>query len=283
MTDWKSFPHSDDSHGFRADQLEDMWDDLHAGDQEPWPGPARMESLSETAPAAFPDDFDGDCSALADRLQSGWAAFHQGDFHAARTTGLACGLLGHVLVNKATGIYANHLEDDAGQAERLYRDVIERSEQAQSALPDDANAWYFHAFALGRLSQSLSVVKALKQGYGGKIQRSLDRTLELAPDHAEAHTGKGLYHAEIIDKVGKLIGGMTYGADADEALQHFQRALEIDPRAPVAHMEYGNGLYLLYGDKRIDDVTDAYIKASELPPRDAMEKLDQALAASELE
>ena len=283
MSSWTDFPHPDDSYEFEPEQLDDMWPDLHAGDVEAWPDTARIESLCETAPAAFPDDFDGDCKALAERLQDGWTAFHQGRFADALKTGQACGLVGHVLCNKATGIYANHLEDDDDQAETLYRQVIERAEQAQSVLPDDANAWYFHAFALGRLSQSLSVVKALKQGYGSKIQRSLDRTLELEPDHAEAHTAKGLYHAEIIDKVGKLIGGMTYGADADEALAHFDRALELTPDSPVAHMEYGNGLYLIYGDKRIDDVTEAYIKASELPPRDAMEKLDQALAASELE
>ena len=283
MTTWTEFPHPTDSFEFKPDRLEEMWSVLHGGDAEPWPDSSRIELLCETAPAAFPDDFDGDCKALAETLQAGWTAFHEGRFGDAFATGQSCGLVGHVLCNKAAGIYANHLEDDEAKAEALYRDVIERAEQAQAVLPDDPNAWYFHAFALGRLSQSLSVVKALKQGYGSKIQHSLDRTLELAPEHAEAQTAKGLYHAEIIDKVGKLIGGMTYGADADQSLQHFEQALSLTPESPVAHMEYGNGLYLLFGDKRIDEVTDAYVKASELPPRDAMEKLDQALAASELE
>ncbi len=48
-------------------------------------------------------------------------------------------------------------------------------------------------------------------------------------------------------------------------------------------MEYGNGLYLLYGDNRLEDVTDLYIKAAEMVPRDAMEKLDVESALAELE
>ena len=81
----------------------------------------------------------------------------------------------------------------------------------------------------------------------------------------------GMYHAEIIDKVGKMIGGMTYGASTDKALKYFRKALELTPEAPIAHIEYGNGLYLLY------------IKASEMQPKDAMEKLDIEAALAELE
>ena len=87
----------------------------------------------------------------------------------------------------------------------------------------------------------------------------------------------------IINKVGKMIGGITYGASAEKALEHFARALELTPESPIAHIEYGNGLYLLYGDRRIDEVTDLFVKASELYPRDAMERLDVETALAELE
>ena len=48
-------------------------------------------------------------------------------------------------------------------------------------------------------------------------------------------------------------------------------------------MEYGNGLLLLYGDKREDEVVELYEKASEFEPSDAMEKLDLEQARAELE
>jgi tetratricopeptide (TPR) repeat protein len=111
----------------------------------------------------------------------------------------------------------------------------------------------------------------------------LQSALELQPDHAEAHTALGMYHAEIINKVGKMLGKMTYGASAGKAIEHFDRALELTPDSPIARMEYANGLYLLYEDDKIDEVSDLYIKASESEPMDAMEKLDVEAALAELE
>jgi tetratricopeptide (TPR) repeat protein len=257
MPSWNPFPHPDPAYDYDEERLRAAWADLHAGDCEP-----------------FPDDPD---------LQAAWRSFHRGDFQQAVEQADAIGLAAHAVANKATGIYATYLESDARRQQALFRQAIERAEQAIEAFPDDPNSHYFHAFNLGRYSQSISVVKALKQGVGGKIQKSLKRTLGLQPDHAEAHTALGMYHAEIIDKVGKLIGGMTYGASEAEALKHFAAALELTPRAPIARIEYGNGLYLLYGDDRIDEVSELYIAASETEPLDAMERLDVESALAELE
>jgi len=66
-------------------------------------------------------------------------------------------------------------------------------------------------------------------------------------------------------------------------LKHFERALELTPEAPIAHIEYGNGLYLLFGDDRLDEVTDLYVKATEIQPVDAMAKLDIEAALAEME
>ena len=77
--------------------------------------------------------------------------------------------------------------------------------------PKDANAHYLYAFALGRYSQGISVVKALAQGFGGKIKEALQTALKLDAKHADAHTAYGAYQAEVIDKVGGIVAGMTYG------------------------------------------------------------------------
>lgn len=268
---------------FTTEDLRDAWSELHLGDCAPWPEPEHIEQLLADFPDAAPENFEGDVAGLAEQLCEAWSAFHEGRFQAAVITADRCGLLGHAVANKATGIHATYLEPgDQTQQERFLA-AARRAERAIEALPEDANSHYFHAFNLGRYSQSVSVVKALRQGIGGKIQTSLERALALEPNHAEAHTAMGLYHAEIVDKVGKMIGKMTYGASADTALQHFERALELTPDAPIALMEYGNGLYMLFGDKRLDEVTDLYIKASEATPQDAMEWLDVRSAAEELE
>ncbi len=137
--------------------------------------------------------------------------------------------------------------------------------------------------ALGRYSQGISIAKALAQGFGGRIKKSLERALELEPEHAEALTAMGLYHAEVIDKVGSLMGGLTYGANSKEALQLFAAALELTPDAPIAHIEYANGLLMLNGNKSLEQATEEYEVASELTPIDAMQSLDIEMARGEFE
>ena len=283
MAQWRPYPYDSSAFTYAGDALEAAWPRLHQGDQEPWPSAAQLQTVLEAHPKAAPADFDGDLDALAAALQSAWRAFHAGDFGAAIEQGAALGPLGHAPANKAAGIYAAYLEEDEQVQRQLLLAAAERAEAAMATLPEDANAFYFHAFNLGRYSQSISIVEALRHGIGGKIQDSLKQALELAPEHAEAHTALGLYNAEIVDKVGKMIGAMTYGASADKAKTHFEEALKRVPHSPIAHMEYGNGLYMLYGDKQLDRVTELYVTASELEPADAMEQLDVNSALAELE
>ena len=283
MSRWHKFPHNNADFLYQGDSLQASWAALHRGDRVEYPDAGWVERVLEEAPGAAPRKFDDDFAALAAFVQDAWRSFHAGDFQQAVSLSEKCGHLAHAAANKAAGVYATYLEPDEGKQQACYLAAIKRAEAAIDLLPDDPNSHYFHAFNLGRYSQSISVIKALSQGIGGKIQTSLQNALELDPDHAEAHTAMGMYHAEIINKVGKMLGKMTYGASAAKALEHFERALELTPDSPIAHIEYGNGLYLLFEDDRLDEVTDLYVKASELQPADAMEKLDVEAALAELE
>jgi len=283
MPQWNRFPHDVSEFQFQGDSLKKAWPALHRGDCIAFPDAEWVRQRLEETPGAAPESFDGDLAALADGILEAWRSFHAGDFQQANVLADQHGLLAHAPANKAAGIYATYLEPDETAQRACFMSAVTRAELAIQALPDDPNSHYFHAFNLGRYSQSISVIEALRQGIGGRIHASLQGALELEPDHAEAHTALGMYHAEIINKVGKLIGGMTYGASSDKALRHFARALELTPDAPIAHIEYGNGLYLLFGDRRLDEVTDLYVKASEMQPQDAMEKLDVEAALEELE
>lgn len=283
MSQWNRFPYDAASFSYEDSSLLGSWPDLHRGDCVEFPNTAWVRRVLDEAPDAAPRSFDGDYEALALLIQDAWRCFHHGDFQQVTEISQRCGQLAHAAANKAAGIYATYLEQDETAAQACFLSAVARAETAIECLPDDPNSHYFHAFNLGRYSQSISIVKALSQGIGGKIQASLETTLELEPNHAEAHIALGMYNAEVIDKVGKMLGKLTYGASADKALRHFERALELTPNSPIAHIEYGNGLYLLFQDDRLDDVTDLYVKATELEPLDAMEKLDIEAALAELE
>ena len=116
---------------------------------------------------------------------------------------------------------------------------------------------------LGRYSQDISVAKALAQGIGGKVKDGLEQALKLEPKHADAHIALGTYHAEIIDKVGAMVGGLTYGAKKDAGVEHFQKALKLNPDSAIARIEYANGLVMLFGKDKMKEAEKLYAEAAE--------------------
>ena len=277
---WAPFPHDAKAYTYAGDALKKAWPALHAGDQEPYPDEKRAKALIAAAGKAAKGMAADD---LAQRLQDAWRAFHHGDFRTAYEAGEALGPLGASVAVKAIGIHATYLVDDEAEQLQRFEHAAQLAEAAVKALPDEANSHYRHAFALGRYSQGISIAKALKAGIAGKVRAALDTTLEHEPKHAEAHTAMALYHAEIINKIGGMIGGLTYGAKAAEAEKHIKTAVKLTPDSPIAHIEHGNVLMLLHGDKQEDAAAAAYEKAAKLKPLDAMEALDAAYAKEQLE
>ena len=254
---WAKFPYSDKKYQYTAATLKKVWDRLHKGDAEPFP--------------------------KSDALVEAWFAFHAGEFQKAAELGLKAGADGTNVANKAQAIYANYLEENDKRKLELFQEVAERAEALQSSAPKNPNAYYWQAYALGRYAQGISVVKALTQGIGGKVKTALETAIKLAPKHADAHIALGSYHAEVIDKVGAMIGGMTYGAKKDAALKNFQTALKLAPDSAIARIEYANGLVMLEGKKALKEAEKLYSDAAACEPLDAMERLDVELAKSELE
>lgn len=277
---WAPYPYDTGAFDYAGDKLKKAWRVLHAGDNEPYPDRKRAAALLAGL-AKPPGSLDAD--RLTESLQEAWRAFHRGDFQRAAELGEALGPLGASVACKAIGIHATHLVDDEKVRLDRYQRAVTLAEAAVEALPGEANSHYRLAFALGRYSQGISIAKALAQGLAGRVRESLESALELDADHAEAHTAFALYHAEIIGKVGAMIGGLTYGAKSAEADKHMKAALKLAPKSPIAHIEHGNMLLLLHGDKQEDAAAEAYERAAGLAPNDAMEKLDVEFARSQLE
>ena len=277
---WAAYPHDAKGYAYAGDALKKAWPKLHAGDCEPFPDSKRAAALLKAAGKAAPKL---DADALAEALQDAWRAFHRGDFKAAFDAGQELGAVGASVAVKALGIHATHLVDDDAEQLKRYEQAAAMAEAAIKVLPAEANSHYRHAFALGRYSQGLSIAKALKMGIAGKVRASLDATLKLEPKHAEAHTALALYHAEIINKIGAMIGGLTYGAKAAEAEKHIKEALKLTPASPIAHIEHGNILLLLDEARNEDAAAAAYEQAADCKPLDAMEALDARYAQSQLE
>jgi tetratricopeptide (TPR) repeat protein len=254
---WAAFPHPDKAFVFDAAGLRKNWARLHRGDCEPLPK---------------------DAGAL-----DAWRHFHAGEFGDAVEAGRNAGGAGIDAAIKAQMIYANYLEKSDKAKLALLEEAAGWAEVRCNEAPKLANAHYYYAYALGRYSQGISIAKALAQGCGGKVKDALTTAIKLEPKHADAHTAFGSYQAEIIDKVGGIVAGMTYGAKKESALELYQKALKLNPDSAIARIEYANGLIMMFGKSRIAEAEKLYKEAAAHKPADAMERLDVELAKSELE
>ena len=255
MTLWTPFPYAG-AFTLDAATVKKQWPRLHAADQEPLPNHPKVLAA--------------------------WMKFHNGAFQAAYDAGMKAGADGLTVAHKAACMYATYIEPQEKAKLDLYLEVANHAATQAKAHPDLPNAHYWHAYALARYSQGISVAKALAQGVGSKVKNALETAIRLEPRHADAHIALGVFHAEVIDKVGALIGNMTYGVKKDTSLKLFQQGLLLTPKSPNALMEYANAMVMLDGDKRMNEATRLYEKAATIKPVDATERLEVAMAQAEL-
>jgi tetratricopeptide (TPR) repeat protein len=206
-----------------AQEVQAHWHRLHGGDAEPLPASPQV-------------------------LQA-WTLYHRGDFENAYQTGLALSQrqepAGLLVAVRALSVYATYLEPRSDQRVHLLEQAHTLAGQHAEQHPDNPNAWYVLAYALGRHAQSLSVTKSLTMGLGARTREALERTLSLNPRHADAHLALATFNAEVIDKVGEVVGAMTYGVSKSTALALYDRAQELNPGSLVGMLETARGLMML--------------------------------------
>ncbi|HTX06421.1 MAG TPA: hypothetical protein VMD06_11395 [Steroidobacteraceae bacterium] len=272
-------PKAEPSKAYRGDELREHWSRLHQTDREPWPDARAIGKLARgRASLAGWIEAQGGAAALAGGLQDAWRAFHCGEFARAVLAGEKLGAFGAVVANRAVAVDSLYTRRNPTQVLKELESAIERGERAVAELPDHPNAHYTLALVLGRYSQRISILKALAAGLAGRVKEHLERTLSLEPHHAEAHVAFGLYHAEIVGKLGSLAASLTYGASAASALEHFRRALALAPSSPIIRMEYAHGLMLLDAARHRPQAEELYTQAAAFTPADEMERLDVAHA-----
>lgn len=259
MTRWTDFAH--DASAFRYDPaaLTALWAQLHAGDAELLPADARVLAA--------------------------WGLFHAGDFQAAFDAGLAAAAAGApgglTVANKAQAVYAHFVEISERSKLALFVEVASRATAQIAADPGNASAHYFLAYALSHYSHGISIANALAQGLGAKVKSALETAIALAPQHADAHLALGAFHAEVIDKVGSLLG-RTQGASKDVGLALFKTALRLQPDSAQAMVDYANGLVMLDGERELALATRLYEAAAASTPLDALQRLNVVRARAEL-
>jgi len=276
MTDWswKPFSQAAAAFDYAGERLREAWPRLHAGDRETFPDEAGIaEALA--AEARLGDHLLGtDAPAIANSLGDAWRAYHRGDFRRAWELGTDAGPLGTSVAVAAAGVHARFLVQDQRERVACCETLVQRASDTIDLLPLNPNSHFRYAWALGLLGREVSTVQVLTEGLGSKLHAALEAALELDSDHAEAHSALGLYHAQVIEKIGAALAKLTWRVNPEAAEAHLRTATRLTPDAPSAWIGLGIGLELLDAKAHAAESSDALRMATGIQPIDARQALE---------
>ena len=172
---------------------------------------------------------------------------------------------------RTLAIYGHFLLDSK-EALKVFKQAKELAFLALDVDIFDDNAHVEAAHAMGRYSQLIGIVSALKEGYAEKISFHLDEAIKINANNVSAQISKGTWHAEIVDKAG-FMANILYGATSDQAREHYENALNLDKENIGFLFEISYGLYLL--DSKEDRVKAKILlsKVIEAEPKNHLDEL----------
>jgi len=165
---------------------------------------------------------------------------------------------------------------DKGQAEALFSEAVVRARSEASRAPEDPDAHYMLAVALGYALERQGL--RTKFAMGAEVRAEAERALQLDPDHPGAHHVLGRLHAGAmrLNRVARILLGQVLGASLlkgvswEQAEDHFLAAWRGDPGSPRHPMELG----ALYIDTRRPALArEVLAGAARLVPREPADSL----------
>jgi len=218
--------------------------------------------------------------ARSDDIASVKAMMWDGDFYeAAEIAAKLGGLEGFTLAAAALAIHGYEIAPESEKQEHFLR-AIDYAEKAIEIDPNNSEANLQISHTLGRYAQTVGVAEALSGGFAERTKAAMDRAVELDPENVRAHLSFGSWHAEIVAAAG-FMAKLLYGANEEDALLAYQRALDLEPDSSTVHFEYAVGLMRL-DDENLELARIHLKKAISLPLNNAYDKIVREKATRDL-
>ncbi len=218
--------------------------------------------------------------AWSDDIESVKAMMWDGDFYEAAEIGARLGgLEGYTLAAAALAIHGYEIAPESEKQGHFLR-AIDYAEKAIEIDPNSSEASLQISHTLGRYAQTVGVAEALSGGFAERTKAAMDKAVELDPENVRAHLSIGSWHAEIVAAAG-FMAKLLYGANEEDALAAYQRALDLEPDSSTVHFEYAVGLMRL-DDENLELARMHLEKAVSLPVKNAYDKIVQEKASRDL-
>ncbi|MEN9465546.1 MAG: hypothetical protein RL217_1727 [Pseudomonadota bacterium] len=294
--EWKDYPRNLPQFDYSGDKLKAAWPELTKGTQQEWPDAAFFKRMAEKYPQAHqytlkqaeaPDAHPalkalaaGNSAPMVEAVQQAWRFHYEGKFKDAYELGMQLGAAGAVPAIYAKLMYSTFMISSPKDKLASFREAAAQSEALLPMTPGYNFAEFGLLYARVRILERLNTAQALATGFLGSTQESLLQFTQNNPKNSLYPTTLGGIQAGVVERVGSLIGRMTYGATATRTIDRFEQALLLEGNLPVIYNEYIVALSRIDADdyqKRIQSLAQ---KCATLAPFSAEEALNQALCQS---
>lgn len=292
---WNKVPFDQRPFHYTPEQIRANWTELLSGLNAPYPSAAFMREYH----ARFPDvvklypQFDGDYDKLERNFLKLWQLFLRGDFQAAMQYGDTLGPVGRLAGKVSQVFYAIYLEpslsdkhmllQDSANAIRDFGDIFDK----MKTMPEPVFREQYvvgrlaYTYAIGRIAEDVPIPVAIGRNYVFKVLGAIDDVQTLAPKNPLGTAARAAADANVVRKVGKAAGRVTFGARQTNIRKAFEQALSDMDRS-VLRYEYANAILYMNKKRDIDEAIAQLKRAQAVKPRFAMEALDAMYAAKRL-
>jgi hypothetical protein len=291
---WNAAPFNPRFFSYTPQQIEQNWPKFMRALRVPYPSKAYLEDRYNRF-AIFRDsypNFDGDFEQLHRDVVEVWRLFFRGDFQASLKKGETLGVAGRIPGKLSQIIYAIYLEpeldkkhmllQDAANAVAEYGDALNQMKKEKKYWDDYVMIRVGYAYAIGRIAEDVPIPVAIARNYVFKVMGAANDVNDMAPNHPIGLGFKAGIDANVVRKVGKATGRITFGAKQSDVEEYFKQAFAIAPDVSILRYEYANALMYVNKKRQIDKAMEELRRGAQIRPTYAMEALDAMYAAKRL-
>jgi hypothetical protein len=293
--EWEKAPFDPLPYTYSFDEIRDRWPQLMRSLKIPYPSPEYLRERYTRFPDMMHDlgyqDADWEMHSL--NVLEVWQAFFRGDFRKARDLGIRYGGYAQIPGVFAQLMQALYLTRSEQVKQMLLQDAIDRIQAYAQSAPFLPGETEFHqdyvifrlgfAYAVGRLAEDVPVPVMLANGYAPMVINAANEAMAVDPDHALTLALNAAFDANVIRRVGKTAGRVTFNAQPINAGDIFARAVELAGDMAIVRYEYANSLLYMEQTRETEEAIRQLEAAAAAEPSYSMEVLDQLYARKRLE